>query len=70
MHKIFRRKIEPRCAYCARGLALDGSSVICKRHGAVSSNGKCGAFVYDPLKRVPPPQVSLGRNYTDEDMKL
>lgn len=51
---LFERDIEPRCAYCKRGAALEGDRVVCIRKGIVSSAGSCRGFQYDPLKRVPP----------------
>ena len=51
---LFEKNIEPRCAYCKRGAALEGGEVACIRKGIVSAAGSCRAFRYDPLKRVPP----------------
>lgn len=51
---LFRKRIEPRCAYCARGRTLDESQVACVKRGIVKPEEHCGAFVYDPLRRVPP----------------
>ena len=51
---LFKKDIEPRCAYCKRGALLDEEQVMCMKKGIVSSAGACRKFKYDPLKRVPP----------------
>ena len=56
---LFRKKMEPRCAYCARGRTIDEEQVACIKKGIVSPEDHCGAFVYDPLRRVPPRPVKL-----------
>ena len=68
---LFTKKIEPRCAYCKRGAALDEEQVICLKKGVVSAGGSCRAFRYDPLKRVPPKPaiLELGK-LRDEDFAL
>lgn len=68
---LFAKKMEPRCAYCKRGTALNGEQVVCLKKGVVSAGGHCRSFRYDPLKRVPPkPAVlDLGK-LKDEDFVL
>ena len=56
---LFRKKIEPRCAYCAKGAPISEDEVACVKKGIVESGSHCGAFRYDPLKRVPPRPVKL-----------
>ena len=56
---VFRRDIEPRCAYCAKGSGINEREVVCPRKGAVAVEFHCRAFKYDPLKRVPPRPVKL-----------
>ncbi len=56
---LFRKNIEPRCAYCSRGCPLNDRQVACRKRGVVSAAAHCAAFRYDPLKRVPPRPVSL-----------
>lgn len=51
---LFEKKIDPRCAYCARGTDLADGQVICLKRGVVSAGYSCRSFRYDPLKRVPP----------------
>lgn len=68
---LFTKKIEPRCAYCQRGTALDEEQVICPKRGVMSAGGHCRAFRYDPLKRVPPkPAVLELGKLRDEDFVL
>ncbi len=68
---LFTKKIEPRCAYCQRGTALDEEQVICPKRGVMSAGGHCRAFRYDPLKRVPPkPAVLELGKLKDEDFVL
>ena len=50
---LFRKTIEPCCAYCERGAALNEDEVLCRRHGVVSPTDHCRAFRYDPLRRTP-----------------
>ena len=50
--KLFRKNIEPRCAYCARGARIDDGHVACVKRGVVADTDKCPAFRYDPLRRM------------------
>ena len=61
---LFRKKIEPRCAYCTKGSPLNENEVACVKRGIVDAAFHCGGFCYDPLKRVPP------RHVTPESLKL
>lgn len=54
---LFRKTIDPRCAYCRRGGNLENGQVICPKKGIVSEGDSCRSFVYDPLKRQPPAVV-------------
>ena len=56
---LFRKKMEPRCAYCAKGRTLDDEQVACVKKGIVAPEDHCASFVYDPLRRVPPRPVKL-----------
>ena len=68
---LFRKNIEPRCAYCAKGSAINDQEVICQRKGIVDAAFHCRAFRYDPLKRVPPRPVKLETTrLTEEDFKI
>ena len=57
--KLFRKNIEPRCAYCEKGQLINDREVACVKHGVVPMESHCRAFRYDPLKRVPPRPASL-----------
>ena len=56
---LFRKKMEPRCAYCDKGRTLDDEQVICTKKGIVAPEDHCPSFRYDPLRRVPPRPVKL-----------
>ena len=52
--KLFRKDIDPRCAYCQRGQQINEREVACVKRGVVPMEHHCRTFKYDPLKRVPP----------------
>ena len=56
---LFRKEIEPRCAYCKRGEQINDREVACVKRGIVPVEDSCRRFRYDPLKRVPPRPVAL-----------
>lgn len=56
---LFRKNIEPRCAYCARGARIDETHVACVKRGVVEDTERCPAFRYDPLRRTPPRPTEL-----------
>ena len=61
---LFRKNIDPRCAYCAKGSRINDEQVVCVKRGVVPASDHCGAFSYDPLKRVPPSNEA-GRHTAD-----
>ena len=68
---LFQKDIEPRCAYCQRGVRLEEEKILGAKKGVVSPGGSCRAFRYDPLKRVPPPPVLPDfSRVKDEDFRL
>ena len=68
---LFRKNIEPRCAYCTKGSAISEHEVICQRKGVVAAEFHCRGFRYDPLKRVPPRPVKLETSkLTEDDFKI
>lgn len=68
---LFQKKIEPRCAYCAKGATLEEGRILCAKKGVVSPGGHCAAFCYDPFRRVPPKPSSLDTSkLKDEDFRL
>ena len=50
---IFRKDIEPACAYCRHSREAKEDSCICVKRGIVSPWDSCRHFAYDPLRRVP-----------------
>lgn len=56
---LFRKNIDPRCAYCQRGAQINEREVACVKRGIMPVEGSCRRFRYDPLKRVPPRPVPL-----------
>ena len=68
---LFRRDIEPRCAYCQKGSVINEREAVCPRKGVVAVEYHCSRFRYDPLKRVPPRPVRLALSGgSDEDFQL
>ena len=68
---LFRKDIDPRCAYCKRGQQLNEREVACGKRGVVPVEHSCRAFRYDPLKRVPPRPAALDtRKLSEEDFSL
>lgn len=68
---LFKKDIEPRCAYCKRGAVLDEERVMCMKKGVVSTADSCSRFKYDPLKRVPPKPVAPNFSHlSEEDFRL
>ncbi len=69
--RLFRKDIEPRCAYCERGNAINEREVICSRKGIVAPEFHCRGFRYDPLRREPPRPMKLETSkHTAEDFKI
>lgn len=68
---LFQKKIEPRCAYCARSRELSQEQVVCDKKGVMSAQSSCRSFQYDPLRRVPPrpAKMNFGALH-DEDFVL
>ena len=68
---LFRKDIDPRCAYCQRGQQINDREVACVKRGIVPVEDHCRAFRYDPLKRVPPrPAKPAGAGLPDEEFQL
>ena len=66
-YKLFGKNIVPDCSYCENAV-FENRMVICQK-GRMLSEGRCRAFRYDPLMRIPA-SVSLSGNFTAEDFKL
>lgn len=67
---LFRKDIEPRCAYCALSRPLDEDNVLCRKKGPMAVTESCRAFRYDPLRRVPTKPAALKRTYSAADFAL
>ncbi len=50
---IFRKNVDPACAYCRHSAPAEEDSCICVKKGIVSLWDSCRHFSYDPLRRVP-----------------
>ncbi|MCL2563623.1 MAG: hypothetical protein FWE08_06270 [Oscillospiraceae bacterium] len=50
---LFRKNMEPCCAYCKYGSAINWDKAACLKRGVVPLYGACRRFTYDPLKRAP-----------------
>lgn len=70
--KLFRRKIDAACAYCAHGADISEGFVNCsKKKRLMSPDEHCARFTYDPLKRVPVKQKALDfSKYEEYDFSL
>ena len=68
---LFRKDIEPCCAYCAHSAPVDDESVVCAKKGVMKIWGKCRRFVYDPLKRAPEaPAKPASTGLSEKDFEL
>lgn len=66
-NKLFGRNISPDCSYCENSFFENGI-VGCKKSRHID-NGKCKAFDYNPLLRIPR-SITLRGTYTADDFKL
>jgi len=63
--------IEPRCWYCRYGTSLGNDEIMCIKRGIMESLGYCGAFRYEPTKRVPELMPDLKTaGYSESDFSL
>ena len=68
---LFRKDIEPRCAYCTKGSKINDREVICSRKGIVAAEFSCRSFRYDPLRREPPRPIKLETSkLREEDFQI
>ena len=44
---LFRKDMDPRCAYCQRGQQINEREVACVKRGIVAVEHHCRAFKYD-----------------------
>ncbi len=64
--KLFRKDIDPRCAYCDSRVQDTAREVLCVKRGIVPMESHSGQFRYDPLRRTPPRPVMLRTANLDE----
>lgn len=64
---FFGKNIEPSCAYCAHNTTIQGDTKCSLNY--IPENDSCKHYKYDPLRRVPKGDPSLG-NFSSEDFKL
>lgn len=64
---LFKKDMDPRCAYCKRAAVLDEERVMCIRKGVVAADDRCRRFRYDPLKRVPPKPLAANFSHLKEE---
>ena len=43
---LFRKKIDPRCAYCAKGTRISDEEVACVKCGIVAAEHHCGSVAF------------------------
>lgn len=68
---VFRKDIEPRCAYCEYANTISDTQVICSRKGVMACTSHCRRFRYDPLRRNPPEAAVLNkRSHNAEDFSI
>ena len=74
---LFRKDMDPRCAYCQRGQQINEREVACVKRGIVAVEHHCPQKPErlivggDPLKRVPPRPAALEtERLKEEDFSL
>ena len=68
---LFQRDIEPSCSYCYHGTDIGYDKIACMKRGIMAGYGSCGAFRYEPTKRVPEatPELKVS-GFSEEDFRL
>ncbi len=64
---LFRKKIEPSCAYCVHGAHLEDGMILCTKKGLKNQEDKCFRFRYDPCKRLPKKARAMDFSRYDQD---
>ena len=57
---LFRKDIEPRCAYCTQGVCINETQVACVKKGIVAAENHCFRFRYDPPEAGTAPSGPAG----------
>lgn len=64
---LFRKKIQPSCAYCIHGAHLEDGVILCIKKGIKTDEDNCFRFRYDPCKRIPVKAKALDFSRYDQD---
>jgi len=68
---LFKRNIEPSCAYCGHGISMGFGDVACSKRGIMSEDGNCNAFRYEPTKRKPEYAKTIAiTEFSEEEMQI
>lgn len=68
---LFRKKIDPRCAYCQFASDAEPGTVVCRKKGICQETDQCRKFKYNPLRRVPPKPATIDfTKYDERDFSL
>jgi hypothetical protein len=69
-NELFGKNIDPACSYCQHSTPTQDPAVLnCPHKGKVEAGASCRRFFYDPLRRVPTPQLVLPK-FDAEEFKL
>ncbi len=66
--KLFGNNIAPACEYCVNSIDGGNGVLICSKRKAIT-DGKCRAFKYDPLLRIPKAAPVMPK-YDPKDFEL
>ncbi len=65
---LFDPNVRPLCAYCQKGVAMEGGNdVLCPHKGIVSFNFSCRRFIYDPFKRIKKRPAPVLQKFEEKD---
>lgn len=67
--RFFGRTISPACTYCENGEPGEAGVFCCRKNKQISDDGKCRAFVYNPLRRTPKSPLLLP-TFSEEEFQL
>lgn len=67
---LYGSDISPKCIYCMRGRAVQGSNeILCREMGVMQPDSCCKKFKYDPLKRAPR-TLKITSDFKPEDFSI
>lgn len=67
---LFDKEVRKICSFCLHASDFSDSMVLCEKYGPVSLDHACRRFIYDPLRRTPPPPPRLKLPPGEEAFKL